>query len=47
MTLSAVHARSLVDLAGENSVELLIGYPYHYRSADAGGAGIDIAELYH
>ncbi len=31
MTLSAAHARSLVGLAGENKVELLIGYPYHYQ----------------
>lgn len=31
MTLSAVHARSLVDLAEESKVELLVGYPYHYQ----------------
>ena len=32
MTLSAAHARSLVDLARTNDRELLIGYPYHYQS---------------
>jgi predicted dehydrogenase len=31
MTLSAVHARELVELAKARGVELVIGYPWHYN----------------
>jgi predicted dehydrogenase len=40
MTLSASHARSLVDLAGGSKLELLIGYPYHYQPQNLRARGV-------